>query len=253
MTSNKPESSAEEPWKDKERMIDLYENQGYTYAEMADLFGCSDGTVSNWMKKHKADELRNGLDVDIPDDEPHKDAELMKTLYVNKELSQSDISAIIEKSTGCVRDWLVKHGIKTRSISEGISKARGGSKGLYYFTNKAYGYEVFKSGRVDSFYHHRLIAVAVHGFKAVKDKHVHHVDGVEWHNCESNLELINPGEHMRHHHGNYNWLDEIRAVEMYDEGASSYDIAKVIGCAPETALAWVHKNAPELVREPGAT
>lgn len=239
------------PWTDKDRMMELHEEQDYKFREMADLFGCTPGTVSTWMKKHKAEEMREDLDVEIPDEDPHRDEDLMRTLYVDKEMSQSDISAVLGKSTGCIQDWLKRHDIETRSISEGMSIARGGTKDLYFWTNKAYGYEVFKSGRKDSFYHHRLLAVAEYGFEAVIDMDVHHKNGLSWDNRHDNLQLLTPSAHQRTENG-YNWLDELRAVEMYTEGLSSYDISEVIGCSPGTAISWVRAFDEDLIRNGGA-
>jgi len=47
---------------------------------------------------------------------------------------------------------------------------------------------------------HRLAAVAWFGFDAVKNKHVHHKNGIPWDNRECNLEPISPEEHNTIHH-----------------------------------------------------
>lgn len=44
-----------EPWKDEELLRELYHGEGLTQSEIADQFGCSDVTVSNWMQNHGVD------------------------------------------------------------------------------------------------------------------------------------------------------------------------------------------------------
>lgn len=235
-----------EPWKDKELMLRMYEEEGYTYAEMADHFGCSDGTVSSWMKKHRADELRERVEVEIPDEYPYRDEKLMRHLYQDKEFSTVEISAILDCSSGAVMKWMDKLGIQTRSRSEGVSIASGGSKPLYYYTMKRRGYEAIST--VDeNLYIHRLAAVAWYGFDAVVNNHVHHKNEIPWCNTQWNLELLDAGSHMSHHHSPGTiWLDKVRAAELYrTDGASSYDVAPAVGVTPGTVIQWARQVDPD--------
>lgn len=237
----------EEPWKDAELMFRLYEDEGLTYAELSDRFGTTDGTISNWMKKHQADDLRADLDVEIPEGKPYQDPELMETLYVEEGLSQSEISAVLDCGTGTVANWLKRHDIQTRSIAEGVSNSHDGGDIPVFYTIESRGYEAINTS-TENAYVHRLAAVAWFGFDAVAGKQVHHVNGIEWDNREENFELLGPREHIGERHEGNIWLDRLRAVEMYDSGASSYDIAPTFNVSPGTIIRWVRDFDPSLVR-----
>lgn len=241
----------EEPWRDKELMFRLHFEDDYTYREMANRFGCTPSTVGNWMKKHRAQELRVKLDVDIPDSYPYRDPELMERLYVEEELSSNEIAAVLDCSSGAVMDWLDRHGINTRSASEGISKANK-KEGPHFWTKKQNSYEYIKDGKT-SFLHHRLLAVAYYGYEAVCGNVVHHIDEIEWHNVESNLELMELGDHTVHHKTAMNWLDKLRAAEMYRSGASSYDIAPTFDVSAGTVIKAVRDVDPQLIRNQEVT
>lgn len=237
----------EEPWKDDELMLYLYDEEDYTFQQLGDLFGTTGGNISNWMKKHRADELREGLDIEIPDDRPYDDEEVLRTLYLEEGMSQADIAAVLDCATGTVVKYLGQHGIEARSIGEGISMARGGSTDLYYYTRTGSGYELIKSG--DKIVQaHRLQAVAYWGFDALKDKVVHHKKEIPWLNTEDNLQLMSMEQHQDHHKGKMTWLDRLRAAEMYREGASSYDLAPMFDVTPSTAVENVRRVDSELIR-----
>lgn len=250
MSDTEGRISQSEPWRDKEVMMELREEQGLTFREIGERLGCSDGTACTWMKMHKADELREELDVDIPDEKPYQDGELMEQLYENEELSTTEIAAVLDCSTGAVVEWLSKHGIKTRSISEGNKLASEGGIIPTFYTRAAKGYEVANSSYA-TVYIHRLQAVAYWGMEAVNNKHVHHKNSIPWDNRKDNLELLEGGDHIsRVHEGNI-WLDRLRAAEMYDEGASSYDLAPVFDVTPNTAIRWVREVDDSLIRNNG--
>lgn len=240
-----------EPWKDKKRLFELHE-KGHTYEQIGDKLGCSQSTVSAWMVRHRAAELREELDVEIPDDKPYQDAELMERLYVDEELSTTEVAAVLDCSTGAVIDWLGRLGIGTRSRSEGVSISKGGPKDWYFYSNKVYGHETIKPNRDTAVLIHRLLAVSEFGFEAVKNMSVHHINGIPWDNRPDNIELVSRSDHRRRHQGNFTWLDHLRALEMYDECRSSYKVAEVIGCAPRTVRDWIHEIDPDMIDPPGA-
>lgn len=241
----------EEAWKDEEVMFELYEERDYTYAEIGDLLGCSDSTVATWMKRHQVDDLREELDVDIPNEDPHRDEELMETLYVEEELSSTDIASLLECSTNTVVTWLERHGIDTRSLAEGQSLAKGGRTGVYVYTNIQRGYERLKS-HDDYVLHHQLLAIAYHGFETVCENQVHHKNGIHWDNRPDNLEPLPEEEHKRLHDiQKMTWLDHLRAAEMYREGASSRQVASAFDVSGNTILRSVKLVDEDLIRSPG--
>lgn len=239
--------SGDEPWRDKQLLLDLYEDHDLTYAEIAEKLGCTKSTVSTWMNKHKAADLRDELNVEIPDEKPYQNRELMKTLYLDEELSTTEISGVLDCSTGAVCSWIDRHGIETRSLAEAVSNSHDGGDIPVFYTIESRGYEAINTSDENA-YVHRLQAAAYWGVDALDGKHVHHIDGVEWHNTEYNLELVDPSEHSRHHNGQYTVEDEKRAVKLYRSGLSSYDVADKLGCSASTVIAWVRKHQPALVR-----
>jgi hypothetical protein len=61
------------------------------------------------------------------------------------------------------------------------------------------GYILIKTGN-EQVRHHRLVAVAEHGYEAVVEKdHVHHVDGTPWLDFGLNLQPVTASEHARIH------------------------------------------------------
>lgn len=243
MSNSKPVSSAEEPWKDKEKMIDLYENQGYTYAEMADKFGCSAGTVSTWMKKHNADEIRKELDIEIPNEYPYRDLELMETLYLDEKLSTIEISAVLDCSTGAVNEWLNRHGIDTRSTGEGVSYSNGYHPNEVPIVMHRRGqvrWNYCYKGKKHSVYIHRVLAIAEYGFDKVAGKSVHHKNGIPWDNRPSNIELMDDGEHTKLHRLKVTGNERQKIADLYeDTDRSSYDIADEFGVSAATVL-YIH-------------
>lgn len=85
-----------------------------------------------------------------------------------------------------------------------------------YRTNSK-GYDVWSDntgdGSADRVRVHRLVAVAKFGFEEVADNHVHHKNKCTWDNRPENLELMSPGDHMRHHNKipSEDLLDDLRA------------------------------------------
>jgi predicted transcriptional regulator len=203
------------------------------------------------MKRHRADEMRAELDVDIPDEKPYGDGDLLETLYIDEQMSTLEIGAVLDCSSATVNKYLDENGIEKRSRSEAVSVASGGAKDWYFYSNKVYGHETIKPNRNEMVLHHRLLAVAKFGFDAVKDKHVHHENGIPWDNRPNNLQLVTNSEHRRIHEGKYTDSDEIRAIDMYRDGASSYKVADEIGCAPATVRHWINNRAPEIMRNRG--
>ena len=47
--------SEKQPWKDKDRLEQMYHEKGMSTVEMADKLGCTAGTISYWMNKFNID------------------------------------------------------------------------------------------------------------------------------------------------------------------------------------------------------
>jgi len=79
---------------------------------------------------------------------------------------------------------------------------------VYYETRSDKGYERWRTrvnGRHRSVSVHQLVAIAdgADPHKVFSDGafHIHHRDGVEWHNAPSNLTVVDAGDHARRHGG----------------------------------------------------
>jgi len=129
-------------------------------------------------------------------EKPWRNAELINHLYHNEEMSGPEIA----DELGCSVSPIYKRIEDTRSISE-ANRIWTWKLPLNIRTDED-GYEIFQT-KIDGvgkrFAHHRLIAVAEHGFDALDGKVVHHKNGVKWDNRPENLELMNQSDHVREH------------------------------------------------------
>ena len=129
-------------------------------------------------------------------DKPWRDAELVNWMYHEKEMSGPEIAEELGCSVRPIYDRIED----TRSISE-ANRIWTWRLPLNIRTDKD-GYERFQTkvhGESMTFAHHRLIAVAEHGFDALDEKVVHHKNGVPWDNRPNNLELMDQSDHVREH------------------------------------------------------
>lgn len=128
-------------------------------------------------------------------DAPWRDSETLRRLYWEERLSLDAVADRLGCSDVTVLNWMEKHDIQRRTekrkrLPRPLTVTSPGS------TNQ--GYELIWHGD-HCVRHHRLLAVAEHGFDAVADKDVHHRNGVHWDNRPANLTLVDPSEHGRLH------------------------------------------------------
>ena len=184
-------------------------------------------------------------ETEIAQDKPYTDEELMRELYEEQRLSMVKIAEKFDCSPTTVRTWLDKFGVDRRSRSLSVSLGHsGGVIRVPFYTHKR-GHEMWRA-EDDSFIPvHRLQAVAEWGLEAVKDKHVHHKNGIPWDNRIENLELLSNSEHQKEH----------RKVKGEDRGGiadryhntddSSYDIAEDWDIDPVTVMNIYYEYYPE--------
>lgn len=132
------------------------------------------------------------------DNTPWRRPLLMKRLYLKEEKTQEEIADELGCVKSTVSKWLQKHGIETRVAGggRGVNYARLRHTRPGYVRWRVSGSEKQESAGVMV---HRLLAVAEFGFDAVAGMHVHHTNGIPWDNRPDNIELMEPGEHARHH------------------------------------------------------
>jgi DNA-directed RNA polymerase specialized sigma24 family protein len=137
-------------------------------------------------------------------DKPWRDKELVNRLYHEEQMSGPEIAEELGCSVGPIYERIEN----TRSRSE-AHRIWTWKLPLNVRTDKD-GYERFQTkvyGEHQTFSHHRLLAVAEHGFNAVSDNVVHHENGIPWDNRPDNLTVMDQSNHVREH------LEEIPQYE----------------------------------------
>lgn len=115
--------------------------------------------------------------------------------YQNKSIGKIANKYDVSKST--IHYWMDKHNIERRKHPR--------DQMISLHTNMSgsnVGYEIWQArvdGEVKRVSHHRLLMVAEHGYDALTDKVVHHINGIRWDNRVENLELMTAEEHNELH------------------------------------------------------
>jgi len=139
----------------------------------------------------------------------HKmDESTLRRLYLDEGLSQRQIADELGKTRSQVRKKIEKYKIPTRPSGGQWKNIKW--DGSSWVTESCHsklhtggnGYEMWcpkVNGKIKTFYHHRLLAIAKFGVSEVKGKEVHHKSGVPWDNRKENLEIMTPSKHAAHH------------------------------------------------------
>jgi hypothetical protein len=174
-----------------------------------------------------ADTLRCDGGTDEYGEQPWRDEDLLRELYLDEQMSANEISDELECGATTVRNWLHRHDIPTRSISE-AHKVKGDP---VPFWTRTRGHEVWCEsfgGQENAFvYVHRLAAMAWHGVEETANTDIiHHKNEIPWDNREENLKLIEErGDHFTEHR-KFNDLQRLRVAELYENGdVGSYVLA----------------------------
>lgn len=186
------------PWKDEETLRQLYFEDRLTTAEIGDRLGCSGVTVQRWMDKLDLERRKRGT-YDRGRGEPWQDEETLRNLYLEQDMSQSEVAEELGCTAKTICDWMRKYNIP-------ITDARGqgdlsASDTPAPFTHVSDGTNVYEMWALANGNHrvHRLLAVAEYGFDALDGMHVHHKNGISWDNRPDNLEVLTPKEHRLTH------------------------------------------------------
>lgn len=128
-------------------------------------------------------------------DHPWRDESLLRELYWNQELSMTEIADELGCTQPTVPKWMQRLDIPCRNPREAAPNRR---RHPAVFTDR--GNVICASnyrGTTDSVGIHRLVMVIERGFDAVRDKHVHHKNGVRF--DPENHELLSRAEHAERH------------------------------------------------------
>lgn len=178
--------SHNEPWTDKETFRELRIEEGLSTREMAERWGCGRGTVSRWGNKHG---------IEIEDVKPWRNKKKLERLYVGQGMSAKEISEQLDCGYATVLRWLQTHGIPVRRAMQDNDEPIS-----------AGGYQYIPYWKDDMLFHlrvHRLVAYAhrMIDFDELFDPsvNIHHKNGNQMMNAPENLEVMERGEHSRHH------------------------------------------------------
>ena len=126
---------------------------------------------------------------------------VLRELYWEDELTQQEIADELGYGHRTVRRWMDRLNIDLRSRSE--RRRLDHSKQPASFSLGSYGHERWDNQFGDRQYVvkvHRLLAVAEYGIETLRDKVVHHKNGVPWDNRVENIELMTASEHSALHY-----------------------------------------------------
>ena len=179
---------------DAERVERLYWDEGYSLADVGDVYDSDGVTVLNFMKDE-------GIPRRTPDQEKGtawKDADRLRRLYWDEGLTLEEIGDKLGCTAGTAGRWMERLGVD-RELPPG-------EKPAYYDTTLS-GHERWKSkhdGRTRSVRVHQLLAIAngadPHKVFSNGEYNVHHKNGIPWDNRDENVELITKSEHSRRHY-----------------------------------------------------
>jgi len=133
---------------------------------------------------------------------PYTDEKTLEYLYHDRGWSLGEIGRRFGVHETTVLDWMKRHGIRRRSKSEGYQESVGFRPPN--LVTEQDGREMMKVydpsiKNKRSIPVSRMLAIAIYRLDEISGLDVHHRNEIPWDNRPENLEIMNPGEHMRHH------------------------------------------------------
>ena len=117
----------------------------------------------------------------------YHDREKLANVYHGGGKTIQETADHFDASFATIHRWLKKLDIPTREKAYAPMR-----------TTRDKGYETwYNSG--ERMYVHRLLGVAEYGVEAVKDKRIHHKNGIPWDNRPENIEPLSRKEHQGKH------------------------------------------------------
>jgi len=142
--------------------------------------------------------------------ERYKDKDWLVEQYHDKDQTTIEMGEMCDVNPGTISYWMDKHDIE--AYDQGRNKRTPGMNlvinGNGYLEWQNQVYENSEIIRRETYRVHRLVAVAEYGVEEVKDKVVHHQNGVKIDNRPENLKLLDHGTHTKQH--NEDRIEEIR-------------------------------------------
>jgi len=169
----------------------------------------------------------------------YRDEEVLRKLYWEKGLKQSEIADKFGVCTKTISNWMDENDIEVRTTHRGPAP---------FFTDKD-GYEYWKTevlGDKELLPVHRLTMVAHCGFDEVTDNVVHHQNEIPWDNRPNNLTVMSESEHKSHHqqkrYEGKPWKNPDRLHEEYVvNGKSMHEVADELNTTVKTVHKYIHE------------
>jgi transposase-like protein len=195
---------ADKPYKDADRLRELYHGENLSSREVAERMDCDKKTILRWLENHGIVKNPQGKTVD---DKRLYDYEWLENQYVTRQRSTRDIA----NELGCGKKAVIRHleraGVDRRDTSEATSL--GMDNGHCGFHTSKNGYEMATTRGDERAWQvgiHRLIAIANGAdpyelFTRAKHtgKHVHHDNAIPWDNRPENIEVLSQSDHQKEH------------------------------------------------------
>lgn len=112
-------------YKDRGWLEQKYHQEQLSSIEMAEICGCSSSSIQKWLKRHgiktrtSAEAAANKYDK-VNGEKVYTDPEWLRTKYWDEQLSLAAIGEIAGTTDAVIRNWMLKHNIPTRSLSEAL-------------------------------------------------------------------------------------------------------------------------------------
>jgi transposase-like protein len=120
----------------------------------------------------------------------YKNESVLRKLYWGDGMTMQEIADDFDISLSTVQYWMDKHSISRKPKYPTCAySARGGYP----------RWDCKNPDGPDYIFIHRLLAVAEYGVDEVKNKHVHHKNGIKWDNRPENIEILPEHDHMSLH------------------------------------------------------
>ena len=165
-----------------ERVLNyLIKQRDMSNAEAARVIGCDQSTVWKYANEYGIERR-----------EQWRDKRVLYHLYVRKGFSMNECADALDTSYGNIQTGMEECGIDPRKRPRDLAPP----------LNMQDGYEVFFQD-YSVIPHHRLHYYAVKdvSLQDMKNKIVHHKNGIRWDNREENYEMLTKEEHgARHKH-----------------------------------------------------
>jgi len=117
----------------------------------------------------------------------YQEKQKLKAVYHGEDKTIEETADHFGVSYMTIHRWIKRHGIETREKPYAPMR-----------TTRDKGYEMwYNAGK--RVYVHRLLAMAEYGVDAVKDKQIHHKNGIPWDNRPDNIEVLTNSEHAKRH------------------------------------------------------